>query len=193
MKEVYIQLMEARELIKQDDAKKDGENTYSDYEYFSPDNVSKLTHEACKNTGLITLFNMSESECKHEGSLKIVHIESGQEIEFKMPSDIPELKATNATQKMGGMYTYTRRYLLMNAFDISDNSEDLDNKDNSKLKSKQNADKIEWLSEAQFKTAMESDIKAVIATLSVYGSKDKKMKKEYREKLTARMATLKQQ
>lgn len=43
---------------------------------------------------------------------------------------MPEIKATNAAQQMGGCMTYTRRYMLMSLFGIVENALDFDSQDN---------------------------------------------------------------
>jgi hypothetical protein len=61
------------------------------------------------------------------------------------------IKATNATQQIGGAVTYTERYLSMVAFDIKDNNLDFDSQDNRpkpeqkpKLKELLPSDKSNW-------------------------------------------------
>jgi len=51
------------------------------------------------------------------------------------------LKATNIAQQLGGAMTYSKRYLLMNAYDISDNNLDFDSKNNAQ----NNAQNKQWL------------------------------------------------
>ena len=52
---------------------------------------------------------------------------------------IPEIKATNVAQKIGGTVTYNERYLTMMAFKISDNSLDFDTTENTKKTAKPKA------------------------------------------------------
>ena len=49
-----------------------------------------------------------------------------------MASAIPEIKATNIAQQLGGCVTYTERYLKMSLFGITDNQLDFDTTENTK-------------------------------------------------------------
>ena len=62
--------------------------------------------------------------------LIVEDLESDNSLEFSIPTAMPDIKATNITQKLGGMVTYTQRYLEQLAFGITDNNLDLDAQDN---------------------------------------------------------------
>lgn len=128
--EIYKKLSQAREIIKGLPLKKDGWNDYSKYHYFTPENINALVYDAEKQTGLIHLFSMERTSDGLHGHLKIMDIDSEEAITFIQATDIPEIKATNVAQQIGGAVTYTLRYMLMTAFDIADNSLDFDAKDN---------------------------------------------------------------
>lgn len=193
-KKIIKKLLDARLFIKKEEVKMDGKNTFRDYKYFSPQNVSNVTTKACGEFGLFTKFDIVSNELGHVGILKIFDVESGESIEYTMETSIPEIKGASSTQNLGGMYTYTKRYMLMNAFDISDNSEDLDN---NKEPVKQTATQpknqdIKWLTEDQFSATLAcNDFEKVQKTLAVYSSESKKMKKEYRDKIEEHLKTLK--
>ena len=128
---IYQKLQRAREIIKENDIKKDGHNDYSNYDYFTPSIVSQIITPPCKELGLVTLFSLLKDDNGLFGRLVIQDIEDEKEnLIFEMRTEMPSLKATNAAQMMGGCDTYTRRYLLMNAFDINDNKADPDSQDN---------------------------------------------------------------
>ncbi len=148
MNNIYKKLHEARKYIKTCGAKKQGRNEFSKYDYFTPEQTAQLVFEACENQKLITLFDLVRNEFGCNGILTIVDIETpDSKLTFNMATDIPVMKATNATQQLGGAVTYTERYLLMTAFDIKDNNLDLDSKDNSDKKTDQpTTDKeLKWL------------------------------------------------
>jgi hypothetical protein len=69
-----------------------------------------------------------------------------------MASDIPSIKATNISQQLGGAMTYTKRYMLMNAFDIVDNNLDFDNT--------KNTEKTQPKEEAVVKVLTQKDVEA---------------------------------
>jgi hypothetical protein len=51
-------------------------------------------------------------------------------LHFELRTEKPTIKATNDTQQMGGMDTYSERYIKMKVFCIKDNSLDPDAQDN---------------------------------------------------------------
>jgi len=125
-------LLEARKKIKETSIKKEGTNTYSKYDYFTPSQVSELVNDVCQELKIITLFSLEKDEFGLYGHLAIVDTESKDkhQMEFQMRTEMPTITATNMTQQMGGCETYTKRYMLMSAFDITDNNLDFDSQDN---------------------------------------------------------------
>lgn len=133
MKEVLSKLAEARLKIKASPVKRDATNAFSKYDYFSPELVSKLVNDACIETDSICHFNLKKDELGYYGELIFTDLESGESLTTIMRTEKPVITATNETQQMGGMQTYTKRYCLMNLFDIEDNTIDFDSQDNSKV------------------------------------------------------------
>lgn len=129
---ILKKLADARDYIKELDIVKDGRNTFSKYDYFTPVLVSSLVHQACMKFNMTTLFSMLGDEQGLYGSLVLVDLDSGEHVSFEMRTAVPEIKATNITQQYGGAETYTKRYLKMSVFDITDNKMEFDSKDNRK-------------------------------------------------------------
>lgn len=136
---VLRKLQDARRIIKEMKIKKEGKNQYSGYDYFTPEQINRMVWTAEDKTGLVHLFQLLKKESGYVGTLEISDIESGEFITLYQATDIPEIKATNAAQQIGGAVTYTLRYMLMTAFDIADNSLDFDSKDNRDQPTKQPA------------------------------------------------------
>ena len=137
--EIYKKLAAARAFIKTSPMKKAGWNKYSEYWYFTPEQINALVSQAETETGLIHLFDLKRNELGIYGELTLISIGqkdadgndiTGEELIFTQITDIPQIKATNVAQQIGGAVTYTLRYMLMTAFDIVDNSLDFDAKDN---------------------------------------------------------------
>jgi len=149
-KNIYQKLHEARKYIRTCGTKRDGHNDYSNYDYFTPVQISQLVFQACEDQGLISVFNLVRNELGYDGRLEIFNIVDPKEtISFQMATAIPNITATNATQQLGGAMTYTERYLLMTAFDIKDNNLDPDTTEQTKKRAespKENAkDELKWL------------------------------------------------
>lgn len=128
---IYKKLSDARKIIRESEVKKEGFNEYSKYSYFTPEQVEVLVTEACEKTGTLCLTSLDRDEFGYYQVLSFVDIEKPEEkITFKLRTERPEIKATNLTQQMGGMDTYSERYIKMKTFQIKDNSMDFDSQDN---------------------------------------------------------------
>lgn len=130
-----IKLLEARRLIKETKTSKEGKNDFSKYDYFTPSQVSQLVNDVCQKLKMIPLFSLRKDEYGLFGRLRIIDLENEKDgnplyIETEMRTEMPKITATNETQQMGGCETYTKRYMLMSAFDITDNNLDFDSQDN---------------------------------------------------------------
>ena len=149
---IYEKLQKAREFIKNSDLKKSGYNDYSKYSYYTPEQVDKLVHEACKDVKLLNLFSLKKNKHGYYGELTLIDLEDEKgEIVFIQSTDIPVIKATNVTQQIGGAVTYTNRYMLMTAFDIVDNNLDFDTPQKKKIP-KTNEPEKPWLNHLDKKT-----------------------------------------
>ena len=127
MKEFYKALAAAKEVANASLTKKLGRNTFSKYDYFLPSQISNAVRAACKETGLVTMFTMTQHiDGRVEGFLEVIHIESAEGKVYNLPTAIPDIKATNAAQKIGGSITYAKRYLETAVFDIAEDDKDPD-------------------------------------------------------------------
>lgn len=192
---VYVKINKAIAIIKDSDLKKAGRNTFSNYDYFTPEQIDSLVHNACKELNLFIKFQLVRDQIGIFGQMNIIDLDNGQSEQFVMASDIPSIKATNISQQLGGAMTYTKRYMCMNIFDIVDNNLDFDTyKEQTTAPEKSQVDdEIEWLKKGQYDKALKSDIKGITATLNAYQTREKKMKKEYHKALTHQLGVLKKQ
>ena len=127
-------LAQARELVRNTKHKKDGKNTYSNYDYFTPEQVEKIVAEVCDTTQMIPLCSLKRDEHGLYQEMVLVDIESPENfLTFQLATERGDMKATNATQQMGGTDTYSERYLKMKVFQIKDNNLDFDSKDSTDL------------------------------------------------------------
>lgn len=132
MKTIYQKIMNVRSAIKSTTIKKEGRNTYSNYDYFTPGQIDSITFDECKKEGLFNKYDLKRTSLGLVAQMQVVEIETGESELFELAMEIPEIKATNITQQLGGAMTYSKRYLLMNIYDISDNTLDFDSQDNKK-------------------------------------------------------------
>lgn len=128
---VYSKLAKAKNQIANTKMEKAGENSFSKYKYFTPEQVAQLVQKACDENWLITVFSLKRNEYGEYGVLSVIDIDDWSEVAVEWATAIPEIKATNVAQQIGGCMTYTERYLKMSLFGIVDNNLDFDTTENT--------------------------------------------------------------
>lgn len=137
---IYTKLNDARKLVRNTKHKKAGRNEYSKYDYFTPEQVELIVAEVCEELNLIALCNLKKNEYGLYQELILINLDAGfgdeglpyESLTFELATTMGELKATNATQQMGGTDTYSERYIKMKVFQIKDNNLDFDAHDTQK-------------------------------------------------------------
>lgn len=130
---VHKRLVEARKIIRASKVKKNGRNSYSEYDYFTPEQIHQLATDAGDEVGIMTVFSTARDTNGIYAILDVVNVDNPTDvITFTQVTDMPKITATNVAQQMGGMATYSERYLTMAAFGIKDNSLDFDTTENTK-------------------------------------------------------------
>lgn len=134
-KNILQRLAEARKIIRDSKVTKGGTNEYSKYDYFTPEQVEGLVADACEKTETICLTSLRKDEHGYFQSLDFVSLDNLEDrYHFELRTEKPTIKATNDTQQMGGMDTYSERYIKMKVFQIKDNNLDFDSQDNRATK-----------------------------------------------------------
>lgn len=123
---IIAKIAAAKLAIKNTKIKKEGKNTFSNYEYFTPSQIEFLVQQACSEQKLLTTFDLIRNDLGVYGVLTVYDLESDEHLKYQMATAIPEIKATNISQQLGGCMTYTERYLKTSAFGITDNNLDFD-------------------------------------------------------------------
>lgn len=148
---------------------KNGKNEYSNYKYFKPEEINQKVNPLLLKYKIFPLFysyyetydmeicETMESEkamkCITKKELKeIAKLEfqdilgKDKTIVYQMPIERIDIKGANKMQNIGGVRTYAKRYLYMEALNISDDKLDLDSDDmsgkNGKLKPSSNDTKV---------------------------------------------------
>lgn len=183
--EVYKKINQAIEKIKSSNLKKGGYNSYSEYSYYTPEQIDKLVREACKDLNLFIKFDLKRNELGIDGMLEIIDLDleiNAPSAFYTMASDIPSIKATNISQQLGGAMTYTKRYMLMNVFDIVDNNLDFDNTDNTQ-KSQSNNNKPSpetWLNKFNKDESIHKDYWTILNAAKEKGLTLKDLREHYK-------------
>lgn len=139
-------LQQARQKIKEIDIKKLGRNTYSNYDYFTPEQISDMVSKVNSELDLFHKYDLVREQYGLMARLEIFDLDSEDSVKFQMATEIPVIKATNVAQQLGGCVTYSERYLLQVAYDIKDNNLDFDtDKPANKKEDKPAANQLPWL------------------------------------------------
>ena len=192
--EVFKKIQEAKQNISLTKLEKKGFNDYSNYHYFLPEQISQLVKEVCFELKLFNKFDLVRTDLGLMARLEIIDLDSGKRVSYEIATEIPEIKATNIAQQLGGCVTYSERYLLQIAYDIKDNNLDFDTPQKPKKPTQQTDDKP-WLDEktkTNVITSMREPKPCNIGNLTFkdnraiidYVDGKYKMKKVYREELT---------
>lgn len=112
---IYQKIQKIKLEISNKKLKKSGKNNYSGFTYYELQDFLPSIVELCETYNLFTKFELGSDKAV----LKIINAENlEEEITYTMPTADLEIKGANKIQSIGGVQTYLRRYLYMNAFDI---------------------------------------------------------------------------
>jgi hypothetical protein len=118
---------------------KDAKNAHKNYDYFSPDSINKSLQPLLSKYNLFDMFHLTWNNDKqmYEAIYTIRDVEEDTKVSFNFDIKTADIAGANGAQESGGTMTYAKRYSQMNAFNIADNSLDLDNdRFNKGMKSK---------------------------------------------------------
>lgn len=119
---VYSKLQKARVLLQELPLKKSGFNSFAGFKYFELADFLPSINIIFDNLGLCSVFSISEGEA----TLRIYDSEFGGAIYFSSPiADtvsrvVIEGGKSPAIQALGSLHTYLRRYLFLNALEITE-------------------------------------------------------------------------
>lgn len=127
---IYEKMQKAKVELQKKDLKKTGENKFSNYKYYELGDFMPAINEICLELKLFTQINFN----KENAVLTIINTEKTDEkLEYFSEMVKATLKGCNEIQALGGVQTYQRRYLYMNAFEISENDYYIDGQDNTEI------------------------------------------------------------
>ena len=96
---------------------KTGKNTYSGFEYFELSDFLPSIVRLCEANGVFTYVTFTDEQ----GILTAINVDDKEDkIIVTSPMREIEMKGANAIQQLGAVETYTRRYLYLALFDITE-------------------------------------------------------------------------
>lgn len=114
---IYQKLQTARVELQNRHLKKSGKNAFAGFDYFELSDFLPSVNEIFCKLGLHSKFEIVEGTA----TLTIINTEAPEEVEtFSSPIAEAQIKGCTPIQALGGIHTYMRRYLYVNALEISD-------------------------------------------------------------------------
>jgi len=124
---------------------KGGYNAHSKYKYYKPEDINKAVVEVLWKHGYDQRFYLKlhpENTAYMQGTYSIIKLETSEVCEtWVFDIGISKQSASNPSQETGGTMTYCKRYMQMNAFDLTENGLDFDSSEND-LRNQAEMDKL---------------------------------------------------
>lgn len=110
---------------------KDGKNAFQGYEYFRPDDIAKAVNPLLEKYGILISFSMpfSAESQMYQCTLTIENTENEEKVTYRYDTPLTEVKGSSKAQGAGATMTYSKRYMIQNAFNLAENEADLDSKE----------------------------------------------------------------
>lgn len=117
-------LQKVRRQLIEEEIKKSGKNTFQHFDYYELSDFLPTTTRLLEQEGLFSKFNFFDGKA----TLEIIDCETKEFVVFEIPAPkMPILDNISNTSKymqsIGGINTYLKRYLYLNALDIAHNDE----------------------------------------------------------------------
>jgi len=113
---VYSKLQKARVLLQELPLKKSGFNSFAGFKYFELADFLPSINTIFDNLGLCSVFSISDDMA----TLRIFDSEFGGVIHFRSPTAEAGAGKAPPIQALGSQHTYLRRYLMLNALEITE-------------------------------------------------------------------------
>ncbi len=115
---IYEKLQNCRVELQKMNLKKTGENKFAGFKYYELADFLPTVNELFLKHKLASNFSIIENEA----ILTIVNVEKPEEfLRFASPIAEANIKGCTPVQSLGGVHTYLKRYLYINALEIVEN------------------------------------------------------------------------
>ena len=173
---IYEKLQQARVRLQEMKLTKSGKNAFAKYKYFELADFLPAVNKIFLELKLCSNFSIAENLA----TLQIIDFEDNSNITFTSPVETLDLKGCNKIQALGGVHTYLKRYLYVNALEIveSDMFDATTGEDNAKPV-EDNAKPVEV---KQKPTEPQSDVDMVTMAVEMSEIKDVLELKRYKSK-----------
>lgn len=115
-RKIHLKLAEARVKLLEIELKKTGYNKFSNYEYYELSDFLPAINRINFELKMVSIFIPGAEK----STLTFYDCESDESIEFSIDRCQVNIKGAANIQNLGGEQTYLRRYLYLNAYEISE-------------------------------------------------------------------------
>lgn len=117
-KNLFQKINEVKNAISKANLKKSWKNSFAKFEYYELSDFLPLLNEICDKNWIFNHISFEENKAV----LEIINCDNpAQVVKYEVPTCELELKGCNKIQALGGVQTYSRRYLYITAYDICEN------------------------------------------------------------------------
>ncbi len=116
---LLLKMQKMRVELGERDIKKSGYNDYSKFNYFELSDFLPEINKIMLAHNVASIYKIVDDKA----TLTFHDLESNEVLVFSIPATELSIKGANTIQNIGGLTTYTRRYLYMIAFEIAENDE----------------------------------------------------------------------
>lgn len=117
---IYKTLQQMRVELQKRGITKSGRNEYSKFDYYELSDFLPHCNEIMNNHDIVAIYRL----LKESAELSLINCNDlNEKIVFSIPLAEVSIKGAAGIQNVGGLTTYTRRYLYMIAFEISESDE----------------------------------------------------------------------
>lgn len=116
-KNIYEKLQECRVELQKMNLKKTGENKFAGFKYYELADFLPTVNELFLKHKLSSNFSIIDDKAE----LVIIDLENDSRIVFTSPIAEANIKGCTPVQSLGGVHTYLKRYLYINALEIVEN------------------------------------------------------------------------
>ncbi len=111
----YERILAIRNDLQNLKLNKSGKNTFAGFGYFQLQDFIPAINMLCAKYGVFTRFNLTSENA----TLDLIDVYGESEkITFETPIAEAPIKGATPIQSLGGIHTYLKRYLYLNAFEI---------------------------------------------------------------------------
>lgn len=151
---IYEKLQTIKLELLQSNLKKSGRNHFANFAYYELSDILPAIMSTCSKYKVFTKISYTDTLAE----LTAINAENPEEtVTITSPMRDVSLSKCNEIQSLGGVETYSRRYLYMTLFDITENDM-FDGQENNAPQNKNSVESITTSKIPEFENILDTDI-----------------------------------